>query len=93
MVTFDEAKSAVLTEARKVWHPGMGHLVIAPDGFESSTQWRVRAVAREELQGDESFIQMDEPIYLVNKKTGEVTVTAYLVDQKRIDSMVPVHGQ
>jgi hypothetical protein len=92
MVTFDEAKSKVLSEARKTWHAGMGHLVIAPDGFESSTQWRIRAVAREELDGDPEFIQMDEPIYLVDKKTGDITITAYLIDRERIDAMAPVRG-
>jgi hypothetical protein len=90
MVTFDEAKRVVLPIARENWNKGMGTLVIAPDGFESSTKWRVRAVAQQELDGNDSFLQMDEIIYLVDKRTGEVTVTTYLVNADLIDGMKPV---
>ena len=89
MVTFEEARRLVLSKAKTNWHAGMGHLVTAPDGFESSKLWRVRAVAREELDGNDEFVQMDELIYLVNKETGTVTVTTYLADQEQIDEMVP----
>lgn len=89
MVTFDEAKRAVFPIATRTWHKGMGTLVMAPKGAESPKWWRVRAVAQEELDGDRSFIQMDETIYLVNKQTGEVEITAYLVDPDRIDKMTP----
>jgi hypothetical protein len=93
MVSFDEARRIVLARARDNWHAGMGTLVTAPDGFESPKQWRVRAVAKQELDGDDSFIQMDEFVYLVDKNTGVVTVTTYLADQDKIESMVPYRAQ
>jgi hypothetical protein len=93
MITFDEAKSAVLKLAKRDWNSGRGTLVIAPTGFESPTYWRPRAVAQQELDGDMSFTQMDETIYLVNKNTGKVTVTTYLVDPEKIDDMVPYPAQ
>lgn len=89
MVTFDEAKQMVLARAKRTWNSGRGTLVIAPEGFESPTYWRPRAVAKQELDGDLSFSQMDELIYLVHKRTGEVRTTTYLAEQELIDGMLP----
>jgi hypothetical protein len=89
MVTFEEAKRAVLPMAKRNWNPGMGDLVMAPNGFESSKLWRVRAIAQQELDGDNSFVQMDEVIYLVSKNTGTVIMTTYLADSDMIDAMRP----
>jgi hypothetical protein len=90
MVTFEEARKLVLEKARSNWNSSMGELTTAPEGFESPAYWRVRAVAQEELDGDDNFVQMDEPVYLVNKQTKVVTVTTYLADPDRFDKMTPV---
>ena len=70
----------------------MGTMVVATDGYEDASFWRVRVVAQEELNGDRSFMQMDEIVYLVEKETGDVIATTYLARQDQIDEMVPYPG-
>jgi hypothetical protein len=89
VVTFEQARALVLKAADSRWNSRMGRLTVAPTGFESARYWRPRAVAQEELDGNADFLQMDEVVYLVDKQSGRVTATSYLVRQQEIDEMTP----
>jgi hypothetical protein len=95
MITFDLARDQAQEVAARTWDGRtMGSLWAAPWGYEDAEHWQVVVGAREWLElGDEDYVLMDAPVYLVAKANGSVTVVDRLGKyEKKLDAMKPYPG-
>lgn len=92
MLTFQQAREAVARHIVPRWPgPEAGHPFVADWGSEDGTHWEVIAGAKEYLAGgDESFVMLDWPVFLVDKVTGDVEEAVFLEVLDRLGRMEPV---
>ena len=97
MVSFAGARLIVAQTIGPTWavdFPGSTFFV-APWGYADDRDWQVVYGAREHLvEGDGgSWSDTGEPLALVNRETGELTFSTFLLDPRRFSAMVRVgHG-
>lgn len=92
-VTFDQARLIVRRAESPKWPPNHGHFMVARYGYQDTTHWCVVTGAREWLeQGNLDYMELDAPVLLVDKVTGELTRTTYLDPgvTAKLDAMDPV---
>ena len=92
MLTFQQAREAVALHIVPRW-PGLeaGRPFVADWGSQDETHWEVIAGAKEYLvDGDQSFVMMDLPVFLVDKRTGDVEEVPFLEALGRLERMEPV---
>ena len=90
-VTFQAAREAVAQYARGLFPTTRGTFYVAPWGRSDATHWEVPAGAKEAMvDGDDSFIIMDWPFFLVDKTTGQVEAWSYLDAVDRVERMAHV---
>lgn len=88
MVTFQAAREAVAQHAIRLFPTEKGTFYVARVGGEDATHYEVPTGAREYLVGgDDAFAIMDWPVFLVDKKTGEVTEHQWMEVGGRVDAM------
>lgn len=90
--TFKNAQALAKQVVAEDWPAlGIGTLWVDPNGYEDATTWAVLFDTREHaVDGDVMFLLLDPPLAMVDKRTGFVTVTSYLVVADQIDEMTPV---
>lgn len=93
MATFKDALRLVADVVGEDWPKlGMGTMYVDPNGYEDATTWAINVGSREFLvDGDPRWQLMDPPLVLVDKRTGEVNITQYLLVADQIDKMTPVN--
>jgi len=95
MITFDEARWLAAAAVEPEWDPeSQGTLFPSFEGAEDSTHYAVN-VGNEEylIDGNRGYMIMDAPLVLVDKESGELEVTTYLVIEDRVDKMTPLTSE
>lgn len=91
MIGFDRARAIAVSAVEGSWPRTNGTLYASMDGFEDESDWIVVLGAEEWLvDEDPSFIILDSPLVVVNKKTGRYRISTYLDDPARFDRTTPV---
>ena len=89
-ITFEEARNRVADATEGDWD-GPGTYYVAPDGYEDAGAFLVTVGAEEWLAANHpDYSVPGDPLFLVDKQTGAVTVLSELADHDRIDAMTPV---
>lgn len=91
MVTFQQAREAVAARAAQLFPQGKGTLYVSRVGGEDATHYEVPTGAKEYVVGgDHAYAILDWPVFLVDKKTGEVTEHQWMEVGGRVDDMEAV---
>jgi hypothetical protein len=90
MITYAEAVETVQLMVGLDWQED-GTFYADPAGFEDAESYLVPIGAREWLvDRDRDFIVADDRVILVDKVSGDITETSYMLVRERIDKMRPV---
>lgn len=94
MITFDQARDRAAKAVEPTWDPQAGTLFADMNGLQDKTHYAVHVNAEEWLvDGDLTYMVMDSPLVLVNKKTGVAEVSTYLENRARFDRMRPISSE
>ena len=88
MITFKEAREKVQSMEADLWLDKAGTFYVDTDGYGDGDAWYLNFGAEEWMvDGDLRFLIADADAALVDKKTGDVTITTYLDNAERYDAM------
>ena len=91
MITYAEAEAKVAAALGPLWR-GPGTFAVGGVAREDAETYLVRVGAAEWINGgDPEFIAVDDSIVLVDKQTGDITESSYMLEMDRIDKMRPVN--
>lgn len=91
MITFAEARATVESVIGIDWTPEQGTFHVAEYGWENSEFWSLSAGAREYLvDNDQEFRTVDDRLFFVNKKTGELTTPSAVDFLDQLVEFTPV---
>lgn len=90
MITFNEARKRVSEAEGQLWK-GPGTFFVSMDGREDDkAYWCVFGAEEWIIDSDPAYMMLDGGTALVDKKTGAVQLTQYLLVADRVDRMKPV---
>jgi hypothetical protein len=90
MLSFTEARDRATEQLAPDWGERPGTFYVAPWGFQDAEDYLVIVGAQEFIEGlDTSYVSYDDLVTYVDKDTGEVTTSSFMLDQKRILAMTP----
>lgn len=89
MIEFETARQAVADYLRDRWDTAsLGKLVVAEYGYDDDAAWMpVYGPKASIVDGDTDAVVMDQPILLVDKRTGAVSEFAPLECLERVAAM------
>lgn len=89
-MNYAEARAAVAETLGPRWD-APGTFYAAVSGFEDARGYLVPCGAREWLvDRDRAFLVLDDRIVFVDKTTGDITESSYMLEMDRVDRMRPV---
>ena len=89
-VSFEEATEIVRQQIGSSWANKEKPLYIPEWGSENYEWWQVPVGVKEYLVDfDNSWVSMDDTIYLVNKETGKFLEANYLFDMEIVKNLKP----
>jgi hypothetical protein len=91
MISFDDARAIVASKLLPDWNPIQGEFYVAEYGWENDEFYSLAVGAREYLvDGDQDFSQIDDTVYLVEKKTGRYVETVGYENLDFLASLTPL---
>lgn len=91
MISLDDARAIVTAKLLPEWNASLGTFYVADYAWENDQFYSLAVGAREYLiEGNEEFRQVDDTLYLVEKKTGRYVETLAYENLEFLDSLTPV---
>ncbi len=91
MISFEDARAIVTAKVLPEWTGLQGTFYVADYGWENEQFYSLAVGAREYLvDGDRDFFQVDDILYLVDKKTGRYIETIAYENLDLLDSLTAI---
>lgn len=94
MVTFSDARTAVLAHISSTWDGTPGTPYVDPEGYADADDFLVVWGPEEYLVGgDSTYVLMNGTAIFVSRETGEIREVAYASNVDKINAMTPLPDQ